>query len=69
MSDVRSQEEFSRGLGEQLLDVSVAGCEQSGGEQLPAFGEAVAMGLRDLFDDAVGAEQPKLAADARLPGA
>ena len=31
---------------------------------MAALGEAVAMGLWDLFDDAVGSEHPQLAADA-----
>ena len=41
----RRPRRFSRGHGEQLLDAGLASREQRSGEELAAFGEAVAVGL------------------------
>jgi len=40
-----------------LLDVRATGGEEGGGEEVALGGEAIAMGLRDLLDDAVGAQE------------
>lgn len=46
-----------------MVDVGVAGGEESGGEQLTPFGEQVAMGFRDLANDAVGAKEASAPGD------
>jgi len=53
----------SRGSGDDLMDVGIARGEESGGEQVAFCGHEVAMGLRDLANDAVGAQEAKLPGD------
>jgi hypothetical protein len=61
---LRVARRFSRSLSNEFLDGGFASGEEGCGEQLTLLGETVTVGLRDLVDDPVGAEQAKLAAHA-----
>src|SRR5437773_8710410 len=54
---------ISCGISEQLLDIGIARGAYRGGEEPAALSELIAVRLRDLADDAMGAEQPQETTD------
>src|SRR2546428_4928665 len=52
--------EASGGRSDELLEGRVPSGEEGGCEELPFRGEAVAVSLRDLVDEPVGAEQAEV---------
>src|SRR2546427_2481558 len=55
--------EASGGRSDELFEGRVPSGEEGGCEELPLRGEAVAVSLRDLVDEPVGAEQAELSGD------